>query len=68
VFKFFLNAREIANFSLDKSHTRAMWESFSATTAFPNGSSIPKPVPLRLLVSQGKVRFEDVVMWYQIKR
>jgi hypothetical protein len=68
VFKFLLNEREIASFNLDKSHTRTMWETFPGTTPFPEGASFQNPAPMRLIVSQGKVRFEDVVMWYQIRR
>lgn len=63
--KFWLNFREIAIFDLDRSHTRGMWEAFSAETAFPDGSSFSNPVPLRIMVTSGKARLEDVVIWYQ---
>ena len=67
-FKVFLNHREVASFNFDKSHTRGHQEAFSATTAFPNGSSFSNPVPLRIFLSSGKIRLSDVVVWYQIKR
>lgn len=67
-FKVFLNHREIASFNLDQSHTRGYWEAFSATTAFPNGSSFSNPVPLRIFLSDGRIRLSDVIVWYQIKR
>ena len=37
-------------------------------TAFPDGASFNNPTPLRIVMSQGLARFEDVIMWYQIKR
>lgn len=67
-FKVFLNHREIASFNFDKSHTRGHQEAFSATAAFPNGSSFANPAPLRIFLSSGKIRLSDVIVWYQIKR
>jgi hypothetical protein len=34
----------------------------------PEGASFQNPVPLRIIAAQGRVRFSDVVVWYQIKR
>lgn len=67
-FNIHFNARPLIELTFNESHTRAFWEAFSAATPFPEGSSIPKPVPLRIVVAQGRARFEDVIMWYQIKR
>lgn len=67
-FSVFLNSRKITEPSFNESHTRGYWEAFSAATPFPEGASFPNPVPLRIVMSQGSARFEDVIMWYQIKR
>ncbi len=68
-FKVFVNFREVISVSdLDTSHTRGLWEAFSAKTAFPDGSSFSNPVPVRIVVSRGKIRFSDVVLSYQIRR
>jgi len=67
-FKIFLNHREIVASSLDASHTRIYWEVFSFTTAFPEGASHGNPVPLRILLSEGRLRIADVVLWYQINK
>lgn len=67
-FSIFLNARKLTEPNFNESHTRAYWEAFSAATAFPEGASFSNPVPLRFVLSQGRARFEDVIMWYQIKR
>ena len=64
----FLNVRKITEVTFNESHTRAYWEAFSAATAFPDGASFNNPAPLRIVLSQGLARFEDVIMWYQIKR
>lgn len=68
VLKFFLNNREVVTESLDKSHTRAWWEVFPASVAFPEGSSFGNPVPLRIICSDGKAALSDLIVWYQIKR
>ena len=62
------NHREVATFSLDKSHTRGIWEAIHAPDAFPNNSCAPGAVPLLFIVTRGKVKFSDVIMWYQINR
>jgi hypothetical protein len=67
-FSVFLNARKLTEPTFNKSNTRAYWEAFSAATAFPEGASFDNPAPLRIVMAQGRARFEDVIMWYQIKR
>ena len=66
--KLFMNERALTELRFNKSHTRPMFQPFSATTPFPEGSSIPKPVPLKFSLAQGKAEFSNVVIWYQIKR
>lgn len=67
-FRVFLNAREIAEHTFDRGNNRGMWEVFSAATPFPEGASFQNPVPLRIIAAEGRVRFSDVVMWYQVDR
>jgi hypothetical protein len=67
-FNIHFNARPLIELNFNESHTRAFWEAFSAATPFPNGASLSNPVPLRFVMAQGRARFEDVIMWYQIKR
>jgi len=67
-FILFLNGRQISEHSFDQGNNRGMWESFPASAAFPEGSSIPNPAPLRIIAAQGRITFSDVVMWYQIRR
>jgi hypothetical protein len=63
-----LNGRQILEHSFDQGNNRGMWEVFPASTPFPEGASIPNPVPLRIIMAEGRGTFSDVVMWYQIRR
>lgn len=65
-FRVFVNSREVMSFNLDESVTRGYWKTFSARTAFPEGASFPNDNPVRFIVSTGRVRIEDVIMWYQV--
>ena len=58
----------ISSKGMDTSHWRGYWEAFSATTAFPEGSSWSNPISLKIFVEEGEIWFSDVVLWYQIKR
>lgn len=52
--------------NFNKSHTRGHWTIFSATTAFPEGSSFPDDVDVTFFCNSGKVHIDDVVIWYQV--
>ncbi|MEY1557386.1 hypothetical protein AB3Y40_17300 [Yoonia sp. R2331] len=67
-FRIFLNAREIITFNMGKAKTRSMLEPFNAQTAFPEGSSAPAQVPLRILMQRGKIGFQNLILFYQIRR
>ena len=67
-FKIWLNNREILSTDLDESHTRIYWEVISASTAFPEGASFNNPAPLRFILTSGRMRISDMVMWYQVDK
>jgi hypothetical protein len=66
-FKVFVNHSEIFTWHLLKDVVKGMWSPFPANIPFPEGSSIPNPVPVRIIVSSGKIKFENVIIWYQTK-
>lgn len=62
-----MNFREVmgaTNFK--ESLTRGHWTIFSATTAFPEGSSFPSEVDVKFRSNEGTVHIDDVVIWYQV--
>lgn len=67
-FKVFVNNREMFSWHLLADVVKGMWSPFSAREAFPEGSSFSDPVPIRILVSEGRITFENFVLWYQIDR
>ena len=67
-FKIWVNSREILSWHLGPGSTRGLWSPFNATETFPEGSSFSNTPPIRFLVSEGKMYFENVILWYQIKR
>lgn len=54
--------------NFNQSNTRGHWTIFSATTAFPDGTSFPSDVEVRFLCHTGTVHIDDVVMWYQVEQ
>lgn len=54
--------------NFNKSLTRGHWTIFSATTAFPEGSSFPSDVDVKFFCSSGTVHIDDVVIWYQVNQ
>jgi hypothetical protein len=66
-FKVFVNHSQILSWHLLKDVVKGMWSPFPANIPFPEGSSIPNPVPVRIIVSSGKIKFENVIIWYQSK-
>jgi len=67
-FKIWVNSREILSWHLTPGSTRGLWSPFNATETFPEGSSFSNTPPIRFLVSEGKMYFENVILWYQIDR
>lgn len=67
-YSMFFNGRPLFEQSFDQGNNRGMWEVFQASTPFPEGASVPNPVPLRIVIAQGRCTFSDVVVWYQIRR
>lgn len=68
-FKVFMNNREVWSLEVDKSMTRGLWETFPASTPFPEGSSFGSTVPIKISMNiSGKIRFSDMVIWYQVKK
>ena len=65
-FKVRINSREVLSWNLNAGMTRGMWDPFNGSVPFPEGSSAPNNVPVEFLITQGKVEFGQVVMWYQV--
>jgi hypothetical protein len=67
-FKVFVNHREILSWGpIAPGTAHGLWAPFSAALAFPDGSTIPEQVPVRVLASDGRMRFENVVMWSRVR-
>lgn len=63
-----MNHREILSWGPISTRTvHGLWAYFSARTAFPEGADNPGDVPIRILASDGRMRFENVVFWYQVR-
>lgn len=62
-----INFRKIFSATFAQSVSIGFWEAFSSSETFPNGSSIPNQVPVRLITQSGRARFNDIVLWYQVK-
>ncbi len=60
----FLDDREIMQTSFDKSHTRGYWEAFTTQ----NFQRTNNQSEVKFIITQGRVRFGDVIIWYQIRR
>lgn len=65
-FKVRINSRDVLSWNLNTGPARGMWDPFNGSTPFPEGASIPANVPVRFIITQGKVEFGQVVMWYQV--
>lgn len=59
------DGENILNTSFDTSHTRAYREAVDLSGPLKQS---PSTVEIRFLVLNGRARFGDVVMWYQINR
>lgn len=64
--KIFINHREIVAPRFSGFRYTGFFHVFSAATAFPEGSSFATQTPVRLLVLDGSLVIENVVMWYQV--
>jgi hypothetical protein len=67
-FKVFINERQILSWHLLADAVKGMWSPVSAAEVFPEGQSFPTSVPVRFLVSEGKIKFEHVLLWFQVRR
>jgi len=64
-----VNQRQVmGSTNFNASHTRGHWTIFSATTAFPEGSSFPENVDVEFHCTSGTVHIDDVVIWYQVEQ
>ncbi len=59
------DGENILTTSFDASHTRAYWEAVDLSGPLKQS---PSSVEIRFLVPNGRARFGDVIMWYQINR
>jgi len=59
------DGEEILDTGFDASHTRGYWEAVDLSGPLKQFKS---PVEVKFLVLNGRCRFADVVMWYQINR
>ncbi|WP_194409618.1 hypothetical protein [Microbacterium cremeum] len=59
------DGENILSTSFDTSHTRTYWEAVDLSGPLKQH---PSTVSIRFLVLNGRARFGDVVMWYQINR
>lgn len=65
-FKVRMNQREILSWNLSASDVRGLWDPFNGSVPFPNNSSTPNNVPVVFVITQGKVQFGQIVIWYQV--
>ena len=66
-FKVKIHVNEILSWNLSAGTTRGLWDPFNASVAFPEGQSHPNPVPVEFRITEGKVNFGQVVIWYQVE-
>jgi hypothetical protein len=66
-FTFFVNHREVFTLNMVKSSVVNLFTPFSASTAFPENTSFSNDTPVRLRVSDGRVDFANIMMWYQVR-
>jgi len=50
------------------SHTRMHQETFDIGTALQATANMPSNAVVQFIVNAGKIRFSDIVFWYQINR
>ena len=65
-FKVRINSREVL-YSMQAGDVRGLWDPFPGSTPFPNNATVPNNVPLKFLITQGKVQFGQIVIWYQVE-
>lgn len=65
-FKISVNHREILSWGPIRT-SRGLWAPFSARVAFPENTSWPADVQVRIYAIKGRMRFENVVMWSQVR-
>ncbi len=66
-FKVRINAREVLSWNLSKGQTRGLWDPFNGSVPFPENANVPNNVPVEFIITEGKVNFGQVVLWYQVE-
>ena len=66
-FKVRMNSRDILSWDLSAGDVRGLWDPFNGSVPFPNNASTPNNVPVVFVITQGKVQFGQVVIWYQVE-
>jgi hypothetical protein len=65
-FEIYVNHRRILRWGPIRTD-RGLWAPFSMQNVFPENTSTPSNVEVRILSDAGRMRFEHVVMWCQVK-
>ena len=66
-FKVKINSRDVLSWGLSADTTRGLWDPFNGSVPFPENANIPNNVPVEFSISEGKVEFGQVVIWYQVE-
>ena len=66
-FKVKIHVNEILSWNLTAGNTCGLWDPFNGSVAFPEGQTHPNPVPVIFSISEGKINFGQVVIWYQVE-
>jgi hypothetical protein len=66
-FKVRINSRDVLSWNLTADTTRGLWDPFNGSVPFPENANVPDNVPVEFSISEGKVQFGQVVLWYQVE-
>jgi len=66
-FKVRINHREVLSWNLSADTTRGLWDPFNGSSAWPDGGNGFDPAPVDFMLTEGKVQFGQVVLWYQVE-
>lgn len=64
--RIYVNHNEIYSASLNADNERGMWETFHGNNIIPPNNFPNNSFSIRFIVSTGRIRFRDIVLWHQI--